>query len=343
MEINKFLDELMSFKDSTVHCYNLDILQSVINTVKDDFYDISIYYAVKANSDTKVLNTFKKNAVGVDCASYEEYCIAKEIGFKKISCTGPGFKLNEIIQIIEDNNNFDFENLNQLQQYIMNSNIQKRLSGNMGVRLLFENSNFGLAINDIMQFNTLIDFQRLHVHYGEKTYRNLKDCLDYLYSLLRDTDIFKSINAINLGGSFDNIYSKNDQKNVADLIREFKKKCEKLLHKKIEIIIEPGDLLVRIIGYYKTNIISVSSNKVVINSSILNFCPWYGRKIYLGSKSNETKVKIIGNSCFENDYFGEFFSKDKLTDKDVAIIYPTGSYNFNMNKYIHERKSIKSI
>lgn len=340
MMIDKFLQQLQEYNDTDFMCYNLDFLKNIVENIKSQFKGITIMYAMKANYDVQVLNVMKNHNIGVDCASYEEFKIAQKLGFELISCTGPGYTSNEIKDILDNNALFDFDSLKQLEDYLKNNSEGVE---ELGIRLSYNKGHLGIKIDDILERQHLfINIKRLHIHYGHKTLENLKEVLSYLENIvLYNKHIFRNVTSINLGGSFEGLYRDKYIHNMQMMFSKFEYSMAATLGHEIKIFIEPGDMFARPIGFYKSEIVTSNQNKVILKSSVLNFCPWYPKRLHISLDMNQSldpvEYLVCGNSCFEGDIFGKIISYRNISDDDSIIIYPTGSYNFNMTRYIHNR------
>ncbi|HEM6340974.1 TPA: amino acid decarboxylase [Streptococcus suis] len=339
MNLNDFLKKLDSIASSDCMIYNLDLLESLINRLKKDFPSCTLLYAMKANSNEKILELIARLNMGVDCASYEEFDSAKKNKFKMISCTGSGFKIDEINKILSNGFTFDFDNVSQLELYV---DKYGQITSSKGIRISCDNSHLGFSIEEIIKYNYLLEgLSRIHIHFGQKNIENIRENLDYLKKIIKNNfSIFQNISQINFGGSIEDLYIKGHQNLASSIFNNFKIEIETFLDREIEILLEPGDFLARPIGFYKTSILYSRQRNITLNSSILNFCPWYPKNIAIPSALTGSNYiyTVSGNSCFEYDLFGTVETDRKLSKKDVAIIYPVGSYNFNMNRFIHDRK-----
>lgn len=339
MSLNKFLCKLDSVDLSDCMIYNLDLLETLVEKLKLDFSNCTLLYAMKANSNKKILELISHLDVGVDCASYEEFTKANKYDFKIISCTGPGFKIDEINKIISNSYIFDFDNVDQLESYI---NKYGSIESSAGLRISCDNSHLGFSLEEVIKYSYLIEgLTRIHIHFGQKNVDNIIKNLGYLKSIIeKNMFVFMNVKQINFGGSIEDLYIKGHQHFASSLFSDFKQEIDNLLNRNVEIILEPGDFLARPIGFYKTKILYSTHNNITVNSSVLNFCSWYPKKVVIPSDMSGSKYiyRASGNSCFEDDVFCVLETDRKLVSGDTAVIYPVGSYNFNMNRFIHDRK-----
>ena len=240
MSLNDFLYKLNSVESSDCMIYNLDLLESLIERLKIDFPNCTLLYAMKANSNKKILDLIARLNIGIDCASYEEFDSAKKNKFKMISCTGPGFRVEEINKILSNGFIFDFDNVSQLELYVGKYG---HMMLNKGIRISCDNSHLGFSMEEIIKYSYLLEgLSRIHIHFGQKSIDNIKKNLDYLKNIIKNfLNIFCNISQINFGGSIEDLYIKGDQNVASSIFNDFKIEIETFLGKDIEIILEPDE------------------------------------------------------------------------------------------------------
>ena len=86
--------------ETPFYFYDLSLLERTLDYVKkeSEFHSFNVHYALKANSNNKVLDLIKEYGIGADCVSGNEICKAMEIGFdnQKIVFAGVGKTDKEI-------------------------------------------------------------------------------------------------------------------------------------------------------------------------------------------------------------------------------------------------------
>jgi diaminopimelate decarboxylase len=82
--INKLTTEKFSTIETPFYYYDLDILRSTLDVVKkeSDNSGYKIHYAVKANSNQRILSIISSYGFGADCVSFNEINAAITAGFK---------------------------------------------------------------------------------------------------------------------------------------------------------------------------------------------------------------------------------------------------------------------
>lgn len=346
-----FFKKLISQNENII-CYNLDILKEFATKVYTDFSsidNIKILYAIKANSDLHILNTLAKLGVGADCASKEEVMLSIKAEFEYISATGPSFDTNDIKNYLKNYIHFDFDNYSQLIA------VRKELYGKMiGIRGRLNGypSRFGIDFTskEFLEFieSYNIKVHSIHFHYGNKNKYNLKKLCDDIIDSIKQSKILSNISFVNIGGGIESFYKQKQENSLVKILIEFKKEIKKLLGRDITLILEPGSLFTLPIGYLKTKVkyILKHSNTAILDVSAFNFSSW--NKIYpichnydfiKGIKDGRFKYKIVGNTCFEEDIFGEFYFLHELKEGDNIILFPIGAYNFCLSRNLHAMKA----
>jgi len=344
-----FLIQLEKVEGDAI-CYNIDILRSTMKKMKNDFSvipQLNILFAIKANNHPIVLQTLATLDIGADCASMEEVEYAINAGIKNISVTGPGFEKKDIEELIRRDIDFDFDNYQQISEYISD---KKEGKIRIGIRIKKQgyDSRFGLDIED-REFNNLIlknncVIERIHFHYGEKNFESLSKLLKDIICLLKNHSELKDVKTINLGGGFENIYFLGKDRNMIDMIKHFSEEVSSLLGRVVNIVIEPGSLIGLPFGFLKTSTLSVYDRELLatLRVSAFNLSTWHklspifhnGTYIWK-HEPTEYKYQLVGNTCFEQDIFGSFYFEEQLSQNDVIILYPIGAYNFNLRRNLH--------
>ena len=293
--------------------------------------NVEILYAVKSNSDKEILKTIYENNIGFDIASEEEFNLLK-FNTSSISITGPDFNNLFIKKCLDSNISFDFNSKIQLVNFFRE---YAHCFNKIGVRLNVNGSRFGFVEDDFSFLEKFV-INRIHVHYGNKDIQNTKEVLKYLTYCIFNYKVFSNIDSINLGGGIENIYINQSKYEFFDILENFRVNISKKLNRDIRLILEPGDLISGFIGFVNPRIIEYNKDFIIINISRLNFSPWKDIRLVYPERKIGRTFNIFGNSCFEGDYFCD----SKIFDYDKnLVLFPVSSYNFNVKRTIHNRKS----
>ncbi|MBU0279065.1 MULTISPECIES: hypothetical protein [unclassified Gemella] len=115
--------------------------------------------------------------------------------------------------------------------------------------------------------------------------------------------------------------------------------------KKIKLIFEPGDALLKYCGFLLTSVVNkkIVNNKNIlfVDSSIWVSSPWGIEKpIILNPKIKKEKYEVMGNTMYYGDCFGNFSLETK--NKGDIIIFPGfGSYTISNFRNFHLYKKYK--
>lgn len=107
-------------QETPFYYYDLGLLEKTITTAKSeaDKYNFHVHYALKANFNSRILETIRKVGFGADCVSGNEVLKAVEMGFdaSKIVFAGVGKSDKEIITALQhDIFAFNVESVQELE------------------------------------------------------------------------------------------------------------------------------------------------------------------------------------------------------------------------------------
>ncbi|MAG78040.1 diaminopimelate decarboxylase, partial [archaeon] len=80
--------ELANHHKTPIYIYNKQIILKRIQQLKDSFPNTKICYAIKANSNPKILKIIAEQGIGADCSNGVEILLAKNANFNYIIYTG---------------------------------------------------------------------------------------------------------------------------------------------------------------------------------------------------------------------------------------------------------------
>jgi diaminopimelate decarboxylase len=140
LSIDNFNIDLIAKKFSTpIYCYSFRKLKNNIQNFKKSFKKINplICFAVKSNTNTKLLNEIRKFNIGADVVSHGELMRALKAGIKpnKIVFSGVGktsteilYAINKKILLINAESKSEILEIERIARY-------KKITVNIGVRL----------------------------------------------------------------------------------------------------------------------------------------------------------------------------------------------------------------
>lgn len=272
----------------TAYFYDLSIIKdNIFNLKKYMPSNISLYYAMKANTNKNILNYISKDSYikGFEIASFGELdCASKYLGTNRLIFTGPGKTEYELEMAIKSK--IRFINIESVVEAIRIQNIAEKLNISNVDILIRINLNYSLAegtekmsgcstkmgIDEddyLSSFNIINNLDRItikgiHVFAasGVLDYQALLKSNRYIFDLVKKIEKTKKIEVIDFGGGLGIDYTNNNRifdikkygEGLTKLIREYN-----FLDK--EIIMELGTYLVGNAGYYTAKIIDIKKTK----------------------------------------------------------------------------------
>ncbi len=253
--------------------YDMDLFRKTVDHVVElaAQYDIKIHYAIKANTERRLLEHISSKGFGADCVSGNEVLHAHSCGFPadKIVYAGVGKSDREIYESMRLGiEAFNCESLQEIvvinemaRQHGLKANVSVRINPDIDAHThkyvttgLYENK-FGISNHE---FDKLIDFIKksghinfigLHFHIGSQITR-----VEEVFSLecQRVNSIVEyfegqglTINNINLGGGLGVDYDDPDVNAIADFESWFRAISENIVRRPDQVVhVEPGRSLV---------------------------------------------------------------------------------------------------
>lgn len=320
-----FLNYVYS-KDTPAIIYNMRLLKNWLKNISEKCkkYDIKLLYSIKANFNKEILNVIKENVEGVDCASYYEYKLCRELGFSKISCVGAGFTQSEIIEILNNNCIFDADSIEQLQFIDSCLNLN-----NYGIRFRCNEYLLGITINELRELSknkSILDkINRLHFHGG-----NLDFIINYLNEI-KDIINLNNIEVLNLGGG-DLCYDLLLSTDVTESELTSKLNCIRKLLPKSNIYIEPGQIIVANCGVLTSKVLWKKEDVIILDTSSFNISSWY-KPYLICPKYKKGNTSIIGNTNTSDDVFIKDMHIDESINKVLFAF--TGAYYKTTHRNLH--------
>lgn len=272
----------------TAYFYDLSIIKDNISNLKSYMpNNISLYYAMKANTNKYILECISKDSYikGFEIASSGElFCASEYLSTNKLIFTGPGKTEYELEMAIK--NKIRFINIESVVEAIRIQNIAEKLNISNVDILIRINLNYSLAegmekmsgcstkmgIDEddyLSSFNIINSLDRItikgiHVFAasGVLDYEALLKSNRYIFDLVKKIDKIKKVEVIDFGGGLGIDYT-NDNK-IFD-IKKYGEGLTKLIKEydflDKEIIMELGTYLVGNAGYYTAKIIDIKKTK----------------------------------------------------------------------------------
>jgi len=373
---NKFFIESVSLEsiskkyDTPFYCYSYNKLKKNIINFKNYFksFNPTICFAVKSNSNLKLLKEIKKFGLGADVVSKGELILSLKAGInpKKIVFSGVGKTISELEFAIEKNIlliNSESKSEIQIIEKIARSKKRKvdigiRLNPNTDAKTLSQISTgkkenkFGVNEKTFIELintyrnSNFIKIRCLSVHIGSQIinhvpYQRMLKAVEKTISKVK-----YNFDYVDLGGgmgiSYDTTNKKLNYKKYNNSIIKFLKKH------KTQIIFEPGRSIIGNIGILVSRVIYIKENnnkKFVILDAGMNDLmrpALYGAKHkILPVKKNKLKSKksyeFVGPICETTDKFSTIKNFQLLKENDLVLICDTGAYGSSLSSNYNVR------
>ncbi len=352
------------------YCYSLKKLRENINNFKQSFKSISplICFAIKSNTNLKLIKEIKKFGLGADVVSMGELMIAIKAGInpKKIVFSGVGKTLEEIKYAIKKNILLiNAESESEIKQIEKIAKLKKkkvqigiRLNPNTDARTLSQISTgkkenkFGVNGKTFIQLvnyckkSNYIELKCLSVHIGSQilNHKPYEKMLKAVNQILNKAD--HKFEFIDLGGGMGIQYNNNNEKlnyskyNLA--ITKF------LKNHKTKIIFEPGrsiigstGILISKVVYIKKN---VGKNFIILDAAMNDLMrpALYGAKHTIlpslwSRKFSKKTYEFVGPICESTDKFLTLKKFQELSEKELVVICDVGAYGISLSSNYNVR------
>ena len=380
---NNFFVEKVSSKKlanrfgTPLYCYSYAKLKKNINNFKLNFSKLNplICFAIKSNSNLKIIKEVKKLGLGADVVSKGELMQAIKAGISpsKIVFSGVGKTSSEIKYAIDKKimliNSESRSEVMEIEKIAKNKNkivdVGLRLNPNTDAKTLNKISTgkkgdkFGVNEKTFIELvsyikkSKFINLKCLSVHIGSqifenKPYEKMLKVIDKIISKIN----FK-FDFIDLGGGIGISY-KNDNKKFN--YSSYQKSIIKFLGKyNSKIIFEPGRSIVGNVGILISKIIYIKENQsknfIILDAGMNDLMrpALYGAKhriIPLNKKKNKISNKtyeFVGPICESTDKFLSIKKFQKLKEKDLIIICDVGAYGSSLSSNYNLRSKPAEI
>ena len=346
-----------------LYFYSQKKIKENIQSFKVNFKKINplICYAVKANSNLRILKEIKKNGLGADVVSGGELIKALKAGInsKKIVFSGVGKTSEEIEYAI--NKNILLINAESKSEILEIQKIAKkkkkiidvgiRLNPNTDAKTLSQISTgkkenkFGvdqkvfLQLANIVKKSKNLSLKCLSVHIGSQilSHKPYEKMLKVVSKIIKLSNY--NFKYVDLGGGMGIDYNHDNSK--LDLKR-YSQSIEKFLKiNNCKIIFEPGRCIMGNSGTLLTKVIYIKEgfkkDFVILDAAMNDLMrpALYGakHKIIPLKKINKKSKKIyefVGPVCESTDTFATIKNYQKLNEKDYLIICDVGAYGMSL-------------
>ena len=358
------------------YCYSFNKLKDNINKFKKNFSTINplICFAVKSNTNSKLLNEIKKFGLGADVVSVGELMKALKAGIssKKIVFSGVGktseeikYAINKDILLINTESQSEIFEIERIAKSLKKKvNIGIRLNPNTDAKTLSQISTgkkenkFGVDEKKFIDLVAHVKSSRnlglkcLSVHIGSQilNHKPYEKMLKVLDRVIKKCD--HNFDYIDLGGGmgidYEGVNKKLNLKKYAQAIQKFVKKYNS------KIIFEPGRSIIGDTAVLLSKVIYIKKNSrkdfIILDAAMNDLMrpALYGAKHRilpikkLKQKSNKS-YEFVGPICESTDKFLNVNNFQKLNEKDIVIICDVGAYGMSLSSNYNMRPKAPEI
>ena len=360
--VNKF--------QTPVYCYSYGKLKENIIAFKKKFKNLNpiICFAVKANSNLKLLKEIKKFGLGADVVSLGELTKALKAGIhtKKIVFSGVGkttdelrFAIDKKILLINAESKSEVLEIERIARSKRKTvNIGIRLNPNTDAKTLKQISTgkkqdkFGLTEKYFLELvkylknSKFIKLKCLSVHIGSQILSSqpYEKMLKVVDRIIKKTNY--KFEFIDLGGGMGISYNKK-VKNLN--YKKYALAIKKILKKhNAKIIFEPGRSIIGNTAILVSKIIYIkhgsSKNFVILDAGMNDLMrpALYGAEHQIVPENKKSRFtnktyEFVGPICESTDRFLTAKKFQKLNEKDLVIISDVGAYGTSLSSNYNVR------
>jgi diaminopimelate decarboxylase len=364
--------------ETPFYYYDLDALRETLNTVKkeSDISGYKVHYAVKANSNPRILKLISSYGFGADCVSYNEIAASLEAGFSssEIVFAGVGKTDKDISAALRDDI-FCF-NCESVPEIEVINDIAARLNKTASIALRInpyidahthkyittgiEESKFGINTWEIEEVTRRLSGMNnikllgMHFHIGSQITRmSVFKSLCARINELQEWFVSHGINLeiVNVGGGFGIDYE-NPEKNpnfidYFSLLNEFiDLKPGQTLH------MEPGRSIIGQCGSLISRVLFIKNGSntlfAIIDAGMTDLIrpalyQAYHKIENITSDGNIYRYDVVGPICESSDTFAKFIELPETRRGDILAIRSAGAYGEAMASRYNLRDLPKSI
>ncbi len=361
--------------------YDLNILEKTLKSVTKhaNQYNYNIHYALKANSNSPILELIKKYGLGADCVSGNEVVHALKNGFsnKNIVFAGVG-KTDEEINIGLDNDIFCFncesvpeievinelaKNKNKIAKIAIRINPNVNANTHKYITTGLEENKFGINmwelenVLSVIKNCTHIKLIGLHFHIGSQitnlsSFRGLCIRVNEIQQWFYEHQII--VKHINVGGGL-GINYENPAENLIPNFKEFFDLFNELLelrpHQELHfelgrsIVAQCGSLITKVL-YVKNG---VNTNFAIVDAGMTELLrPALYQAVHAISNLTSESIKnkrydVVGPICESSDCFAKALMLPETKRGDLIAIQSAGAYGEVMASQYNLRNIVNAF
>jgi diaminopimelate decarboxylase len=364
--------------ETPFYYYDLEVLRSTLEVVKkeSDISGYKVHYAVKANSNARILKIISSYGFGADCVSYNEIDAAITGGFNpsEIVFAGVGKTDKDINAALKADifcfNCESFPEIEVIDQLAANQGKTARIALRINpyieahthkyITTGIEESKFGIntwEIEDVTK--KLSDFKNIkligiHFHIGSQitrmsVFKSLCARINELQEWFSSHNIF--LETVNVGGGLGIDYE-NPEKNP-DFQEYFS-----LLNEFIDLIpgqelhIEPGRSIIGQCGSLISKVLFIKNGSntlfAILDAGMTDLIrpalyQAHHKIENLTSTGNIYRYDVVGPVCESSDTFAKYIELPETSRGDIIAIRSAGAYGEAMASRYNLRDLPKSV
>lgn len=368
--------------ETPFYFYDVELLRENLKGLRDAATrnDLIIHYALKANSNNKIVKIISEYISGADCVSGNEIKKAIECGYSPnhIAFAGVGKSDKEIIYALENQIfSFNCESKQELEvinslagKYEKKAKIALRINPNVNahthhyITTGLEENKFGInpwELDEIMQLLKNcehLEFSGLHFHIGSQitdlsVFSNLCNRVNEIQKWFENKNI--RIGHLNLGGGLGINYREPDKEALSDFEKYFS-----IINRFInrnpgqEIHLEPGRSVVAQCGSLISRVLFVKNgihtNFLILDAGMTELIRpalyqsfHHIQNISRLDDANDFKYDVVGPICESSDCFGKAVQLPESFRGDFFAIRSAGAYGETMSSSYNLRDKAAAI
>lgn len=376
---NKNIDQFKG-KETPFYFYDVDLLKRTLDAIKKAApKEYTIHYALKANSNVRLLKLIKEAGYGADCVSGNEVKRAVECGFpsQDIVFAGVGKSDGEINYAL-DQDIFCFNAESKAELTVINelakaknkkARIALRINPNVDahthkyITTGLEENKFGInpyEFDDVLALiKTLpnIEFIGLHFHIGSQIgsltpFKNLCQRVNEINKWFIEHGYL--LPNINVGGGLGINYHAPDTEAIVDFeafFHVFKQFLDLKPGQKVHFELgrafvgQCGSLISRVL-YIKNGI---STNFAILDAGMTElirpalYQAYHKIENISNTKEPSVKYDVVGPICESSDCFGKAVLLPETQRGDLIAIRSAGAYGEVMTSRYNLRNEVKTV
>lgn len=365
--------------ETPFYYYDIKLLQKTLDEIVQESSkkNYKLHYALKANSNDRILQIISNAGLGADCVSGNEITKAVSTGFKssELVFAGVGKSDKEILTgLTNDILCFNVESKQELE--VINSiaislnkiaNVALRINPNINanthhyITTGLEENKFGINILELSQVLDLISSLMnikligLHFHIGSQVtdldvYKGLCLRINEIQKWFSDRNFrFEYLNA---GGGLGINYESPDSEPIPDFksyFEVFEKFLERFPDQQVHfeigraIVGQCGSLISKVL-YVKEGI---NTNFIILDAGMTELIrpalyQSYHKIENLTSHGKAKRYDVVGPICESSDTFAKYFFLPETERGNLIAIRSTGAYGEVMSSEYNLRDKIQS-